>query len=68
MKRTVGRDLEVDLDETGGMVRVTWTCPNCNWENHDFFFSDLVDELGGSFEVDRECSYCEKESTVECEC
>ena len=67
MRTTEGRDLEVDIDETGGMVRVTWTCPYCDWDNHDFFFSSEVDSLNSDFAVDRECSYCEKMVTIECE-
>ena len=67
MKRAYGSNVSGFKDGTGGMVSLDWTCPHCDFENADLFFSSLVDQLSSHFEVDRECNYCGKKVTVECE-
>lgn len=66
MKRAEGVNVCVDIDSTGGLVRVDWYCPYCGEYNMGFYFSSNTNALHGDFEIDHECDSCNRMVTIEC--
>jgi len=66
MKSTYASNISADKDETGGMIKMEWICPYCNFYNPDLIFSSDLSQLTSDFEVDRDCEYCRKKVTVVC--
>ncbi len=66
MKKTKGINVAVGKDETGGFVRMHWICPYCDFDNSEFFFTELSDQLTSYFAVDRECQWCGKMACIHC--
>jgi hypothetical protein len=67
MKRTTGRNVEIDYDSTGGFVQLDWECPYCHEQNRDFLFVAEYDVIKkGSFEIDVKCDFCNKQVIAEC--
>ena len=66
MKRTIGSNVNVTTDSTGGMVSVDWDCPYCGDYNAGFYFSSNAKDMKGDFEIDECCSGCGKMVTIEC--
>ncbi len=64
--RTIGSNVKVSTDATGGFVSVDWDCPCCGEYNAGFYFSSNSKDLGGDFEIDHECDGCKKMITIEC--
>lgn len=59
MKEAMATCAKFDSDDTGAFVSFDWVCPHCDFENTEFVFTHDVDVLRcGTFETERECSYC----------
>ena len=66
MRRVRGLDAQISKDHTGGFIGVHWHCPYCGGYNAGFYFTNNVDVLGDSFEIDHACDDCGKMVTIEC--
>ena len=67
--RTIATNWEVfSKDETGALVNINYTCPNCNFATGDMILigAGNVDKVDRSFETDQVCGICNKEVIIEC--
>lgn len=64
--RTIGSNVKVTSDSTGGFVSVDWTCPECGEYNAGFYFDSSISPDKGDFEIDKQCERCGKLITIEC--
>ena len=66
MRRSIGSNVQVSTDDTGGFVSVDWDCPYCGNYNAGFYFSSNAAAMRGDFEIDESCVSCGKMVTIEC--
>lgn len=62
--RTVATSWEViSKDETGAMVNIDYTCPNCNYDTGELILVGAcnVDKIDDGFETDQVCGICDQE-------
>ena len=67
MKKNKGRNVQVKLDNTGGLIFVDWECPYCGGYNSGMYYSSDAKTLSDDFEVDHECDDCGKMVTIVCD-
>lgn len=65
MERTAGYVDFVQTDDTGSIISLDWTCPHCDFENHQNAFSSMPVETD-DFEIDLTCDWCHEDVTIEC--
>ena len=66
MKSTKGENVKVSTDSTGSIISVDWVCPYCEFENHELVNTSTIVDVDAGFEMDRNCTWCDKTATVEC--